>query len=138
MARSPETVWATLADFGEISRWAPNVAHSCLTSGHKEGVGSVRRVQIDRNALLERVTEWAPGREIRYSIEGLPSVVRSASNAWKLVRTDAGTTVTITSRIDTGPRPPQQVMARVIGRVLAKASRDMLEGLKAHLEQDTP
>ena len=98
----------------------------------------MRRVQIDRNALLERVTEWAPGREIRYSIEGLPSVVRSASNAWKLVRTDAGTTVTITSRIDTGPRPPQQVMARVIGRVLAKAARDMLEGLKAHLEQDTP
>ena len=137
IARSPETVWAAVADFGEISRWAPNVDHSCLTSAQSEGAGSVRRVQVDRNALLERVTEWEPGRQLCYSIEGLPPVVRSVTNTWKLDGTDGGTAVTITSRIDTGPRPPQQVVARVFGRVLAKASRRMLEGLKTHLEEDT-
>ena len=80
---------------------------------------------------------WEPGRQLCYSIEGLPPVVRSVTNTWKLDGTDGGTAVTITSRIDTGPRPPQQVVARVFGRVLAKASRRMLEGLKTHLEEGT-
>ncbi|NIR40417.1 MAG: SRPBCC family protein [Actinobacteria bacterium] len=134
IARSPEQVWAALADFGGISRWAPNVDHSCLTTGQHEGVGSVRRVQVGRNALLERVVEWEPGLHLGYRIEGLPPVVRSAVNTWRITGSGEATTVTLTSRIDAGPRPPQQVVARVFGRVLARSSRQMLAGLKAHVE----
>ena len=135
IARSPNDVWATLADFGAIGRWAPNVDHSCLAAQQGDGVGAVRRVQVGRNALLERVAEWEPGHKLAYSIEGLPPVVRSVINTWELEGSGAATTVTLTSRIDTGPRPPQQVVARVFGRVLGKASREMLAGLKNHLEE---
>jgi len=136
IARSPAAVWAALADFGDISRWAPNVEHSCLTTGQAEGAGAVRRVQVGRNALLERVVEWEPGHRLSYAIEGMPPVVRSVTNTWQLDGSDGSTAVTLTTRIDTGPRPPQQVVARVFGRVLAKASREMLTGLKTSLEAE--
>ena len=136
VARSPDEVWATLAQYDAISRWASNVDHSCLTTEQGEGVGAVRRVQVGRNVLLERVVEWEAGERLSYAIEGLPSVVRSVTNTWQLDATDGATAVTLTTRVDAGPRPPQLLIARVLGRVLARASREMLAGLKNHLEED--
>lgn len=135
IARPPAAVWAALADFGGIARWAPNVDHSCLATHRRDGVGAARRVQVGRNALLERVVEWKPDAMLSYSIEGLPPVLRSVINTWSLDGAGGSTTVTLTSRVDAGPRPPQQLVARLVGRVLAKASRDMLAGLKSHLEE---
>lgn len=136
IARSADHVWAALADFGGIGRWAPNVDHSCLTTEGSEGVGTTRRVQVGRIALLERVVEWEPGERLAYSIEGLPPVVRSVTTTWRVEGAGSATAVTVTSAVDTGPRPPQQLIARVVGRGLAKASRQMLAGLKTHLEED--
>lgn len=135
ITRPTHDVWAALADFGGISHWAPNVDHSCLTTEQGEGLGTTRRVQVGRTALLERVVAWEPGEVVAYSIQGLPPVVRSVTNTWRLEGAGSGTTVTLTSAIDTGPRPPQQVIGRVVARGLAKASREMLAGLKAHLEE---
>lgn len=135
IARLPEDIWAVLADFGGISRWAPNVDHSCLATSQREGAGTVRRVQVGRNALLERVVEWEPGERLAYAIEGLPPVVRAAVNTWSLEADSGATRVTLRTRVDTGPRPPQHLVARAIGRVMGKASVQMLAGLKAHLEE---
>jgi uncharacterized protein YndB with AHSA1/START domain len=135
IACPPEDVWAVLADFGGISRWAPNVDHSCLTTSQREGAGAVRRVQVGRNALLERVVEWEPGERLAYAIVGLPPVVRAAVNTWSLEADSGATRVTLRTRVDTGPRPPQHLVARAIGRVMGKASVQMLAGLKAHLEE---
>ncbi len=135
IARSPDHVWAALADFGGISRWAPNVDHSCLATERCEGVGTMRRVQVGRTALLERVVEWQPGERLAYSIEGLPAVVRSVTNTWQVEGAGSATTVTLTSAVDAGPRPPQQLIARVVGKSLVKASREMLAGLRTHLEE---
>ena len=144
--RQPASVvWAVLADFEAISRWAPNVDHSCLTTSTADGVGATRRIQTGRTTVLETVTDWEPERCLAYSITGLPTVIRSVTNTWRLAdrgTTTGGTTeVTLTTSIDTGPRPPQQVIARVVGRALARASRQMLAGLDAHvrtLGQGTP
>ncbi len=135
IARSPDQVWVALADFGAIGRWATNVDHSCLTTERHEGVGTTRRVQVGRTVLLERVVAWDPGGRLAYRIEGLPPVVRSVTNTWRLDGAGSATTVTLTSAVDTGPRPPQQLIARVVGKGLAKASRQMLAGLKTHLEE---
>lgn len=135
IARPRDDVWAALADFGDMSRWAPKVDHSCLTTHDGDGVGAVRRVQVGRNALLEHIIAWEPGVRLAYSIEGLPPVIRSVVNTWTLTGADQSTTVTLTTRIDTGPRPPQQLVARVFGRAMAKTSRQMLAGLKTHLEE---
>lgn len=134
IACSPDEVWAALGDFGAIAQWAPNVGHSCLTTAQAEGIGMVRRVQIGRNALLEGIVDWEPGERLAYSIEGLPPVVRSVVNTWALSGDGESTVVTLTSAVDAGPRPPQQLAARVFAKALAKASREMLAGLKAHVE----
>ncbi len=133
---STDQVWAALGDFGAIARWAPNVDHSCLTTEQSKGVDCVRRVQVGRNALLERVTDWHEQEQLSYVIVGLPPVVRSAVNTWALEAHGDSTMVTLRTRVITGPRPPQQLVGRVLGRVLAKASREMLDGLKAHVERD--
>ena len=51
----PERVWEVLADFGSIADWVPLIQHSCLLSDQAERPGAVRRVQIARQTLVERV-----------------------------------------------------------------------------------
>jgi uncharacterized protein YndB with AHSA1/START domain len=139
---SPEQVWSTLAAYGEISRWVPEVDHSCLlrTVGDDRelGVGVVRRNQIGRLTVLERVTSWEEPERLAYSIEGLPKVVRTATNEWVLEPIDeAATRVSIASTVDCGPRPPQELVSRVVAGRLAKTSVAMLDGLARHLARTT-
>ena len=138
VARPPDLVWEVLADFGAISRWAPNVNHSCLTTDQKTGVGATRRVQVGRNALLESVVGWEPGHQLAYTIEGLPPVLRSVTNEWEIGGSARSTRVTLTSHIDAGVRPPQELVARIVGLVMARASRQMLAGLKSDVEEAHP
>ena len=133
IAASPAEVWAALADFAAISSWAANVDHSCLMSEQTEGVGMFRRIQAGRMTLLERVVSWEPDVCLSYELEGLRAIVRSATNTWTIEATATGSMVTLTSRADAGPRPPQQLIAKAVGRKLAQASDQMLSGLKAKL-----
>lgn len=131
-------VWAVLADFGGIVRWAPIVDHSCLLSAQREGVGTVRRIQSGRRTLVERVVEWVDGERLSYVVEGLPPVVRSLRNTWQLDDgdgSDGSTQITLTSSVDVGPRPPQKLAAKVLTRQLSKASQQMLHGLDDHLRK---
>jgi len=129
-----EQVWRVLGDFGAIASWAPNVDHSCLLTECTEGVGAVRRIQSGRVTLRETVKAWEPGKSLSYMIIGLPSVVRAATNTWRLDGSGGTTTVTIISEVDCGPRPPQRVIARVVGRRLAAASEQMISGLTERCE----
>ena len=126
---SPADVWAVLADFGDISQWAGNVDHSCLLSDQTEGVGMTRRIQTDRSTVVETVVTWEPGSMLSYRIGGLPPVIRSVTNTWLLVDSHDTTTVSLTTEIDAGPRPPQQLIAKAVGKRLASASEQMLDGL---------
>jgi carbon monoxide dehydrogenase subunit G len=128
-----EAVWQVLAAFDRIADWAPNVDHSCLLTDQEWGVGAVRRVQIGRAVLTETVQSWEPGSSLSYTITGLPTVVRSVVNTWRLDPFGAASRVTLTTDIDIGRRPPQLLIARIIGRKLAEASDEMLDGLVAHI-----
>lgn len=128
-------VWAVLADFGEIARWAPIVDHSCLLSAQQEGVGTVRRIQSGRRTLLEEVVEWVDGERLSYVVEGLPSAVRSLRNTWQLDDGGGSTQVTLTSSVDAGQRPPQKLVAQALSRQLSKVSNQMLHGLDDHLRK---
>lgn len=129
----PDAVWDVLSDFATISAWAPDVDHSCLLSDQTEGVGMVRRIQTGRSTLRETVTRWEPGIALAYTITGLPPVIRSLTNEWSLALDGSGTSVTVTTTVDAGPRPPQQAVARVIARKVATATNAMLAGLAEHL-----
>jgi uncharacterized protein YndB with AHSA1/START domain len=136
IAARPERIWDVLADFGAISSWAGNVDHSCILFSGADGVavGTARRVQVKRDALVERITEFDPPRALAYDIEGLPSRVRRVINRWTIAPSGPGSSVTLTSTVEIGSRPAQKLAERVLARFLARQSDVMLAGLANRLE----
>lgn len=135
IAGEPQTVWAQLADFGSLATWAPNVDHSCLLEHGDGPVGATRRVQVGRDTLVERITEFSPLTALAYDIEGLPRRLRRVSNRWTLSPSASGlTTVTLTSVVEIGTNPLAHLAERAVCRMLARQSDVMLDGLKAQVE----
>lgn len=139
IAAPVEDIWNVLADFGSISAWAGNVDHSCVLHAGRNGqpVGTARRVQVKRDALVERITEFEPPRALAYDIDGLPRRLRSVSNRWTLGPAGARpleTWVTLTSTVEIGPRSIHKLAERVLCRFLARQSDTMLAGLANRLE----
>lgn len=130
---SVEDVWAVLADFESISTWADFVDHSSLMTEQAEGVGTKRRIQMDRTTVVETITAWEPGVAFSYSITGLPPVIKSVTNTWRIGASGNSTMVWVTTEVETGRRPPQLAIANGVARRLAKSSDAMLAGLAAHL-----
>jgi hypothetical protein len=137
IAARPQQIWDVLADFGAISSWADNVDHSCILFSGADGaaVGTARRVQVKRDALVERITEFDPPRALAYDVEGLPSRVRGMTNRWTLGPGPSDSTVvTLTSTVEIGAGPAEKLAERVLCRFLARQSDAMLAGLANRLE----
>jgi uncharacterized protein YndB with AHSA1/START domain len=123
VAAPASTVWEVLADFGGLARWAPVVSHSRLITTGAVGVGSVRRVQIHRQALLEEIVDWNPPHRLGYRIRGLP-IVRDAVTTWEVADSAGGCELRVGTRV-LGPLP----VSRLVARVLDRADRQMLRAL---------
>ena len=137
IAASAQKIWAVLADFGALSSWADNADHSCILFRGADGgpVGTARRVQIKREALVEQITEFDPPRALSYDIEGLPTALRRVTNRWTVTPTDGESSiVTLTSTVEIGPHSPQRLAEHVFCRFLARESGSMLAGLANRLE----
>jgi uncharacterized protein YndB with AHSA1/START domain len=134
---APHDIWDVLADFGSISSWAGNVDHSCILTHGRDGrpEGTARRIQAGRNTLVETITEFDPTRALSYDIEGLPKRLRNVANRGTLQPTADGTDVTLTSTVEIGSRPNQQLAERALCRVLARQSDVMLAGLAKRMEK---
>jgi carbon monoxide dehydrogenase subunit G len=127
----PAAVWAVLADFGSLSRWADGVDHSCLLNGdhHLESVGLTRRVQSGRDTFVETITAFDPPRTLAYDIAGVPRAF-SVANRWNLEpRADGTTTVTLTSVIQTASALWRPLGEQVFTRLMAKRSEALLSSL---------
>jgi len=136
IAADPNAVWDVLADFGSISSWADNIDHSCILNHGDEPIGTTRRVQIGRNALVEQITEFEPARTLAYDVDGLPKRLRRFNNRWSLRPADNGTTiVTLTSTVEIGSGPLQKLAERLVCRVQVRQSDLMLAGLANRLEK---
>jgi carbon monoxide dehydrogenase subunit G len=136
IAADPKEVWDVLADFGSISSWADNIEHSCILTQRSEPVGTTRRVQIGRDALVEQITEFEAVRALAYDVDGLPKRVRRFNNRWSLRPADNGATViTLTSTVEIGSGPLQKLAERALCRVQVRQSDIMLAGLANRLEK---
>jgi hypothetical protein len=136
IAADPQSVWDVLADFGSISSWADNIDHSCILNQGSESIGTTRRVQIGRNALVETITEFDTTRALAYDVEGLPKHVRRFNNRWSLRPVaNGGTIVTLTSTVEIGSGPMRKLAERAVCRVQVRQSDIMLAGLANRLEK---
>jgi len=97
------------------------------------GVGAVRRIQTGGATVLETINVWEPEQSLGYEITGLPPVIKQVTNTWRLNPIGSQTEVTLTTDVDAGHRPPQQLIAKVVGKKLGEASEEMLAGLTAAL-----
>jgi uncharacterized protein YndB with AHSA1/START domain len=130
-------IWDVLADFGSISSWADNADHSCILFSGADGgpLGTARRVQVKRDTVVERITEFDPPRALAYDIEGLPSRLRRVTNRWTLAARGGGSTaVTLTSTVEIGSRPAQRLAERVLCCFVARQSDVLLAGLANRME----
>jgi hypothetical protein len=136
VAANPKEVWDVLADFGSISSWADNIDHSCILSNGSEPVGTTRRVQIGRNTLVERITEFDPTWALAYDVEGLPKRLHRFTNRWTLRAIQGGNTVvTLTSTLEIGSGAMQRLAERALCRVQVRHSDVMLAGLANRWER---
>lgn len=135
MAR-PQAVWDVLADFGSLSSWADDADHSCILNQGPDGVavGTTRRVQMGRNALVERIVEFDSPTVLSYDVEGLPSRLRHVVNRWTLRQAGRATEVTLTSRAEAGSGPVARAAEWVVCRAMAKHSDSLLAALARRTE----
>lgn len=144
VAAEPRAVWDVLADFGSISSWAGNVDHSCILEHGVDGspLGMSRRVQVGRNALVERITAFTPPSAtwpsvLGYDIEGLPRRLRRLANRWDVRPAgDGRTEVRVTSTVEIGANLLARAAENIVCRAMAKQSDAMLTGL-AHEVEDS-
>ena len=135
ISADPAAAWKVLADFGSLSSWVPMIQHSCLISEQDQGVGTARRVRIAQQTLVERVEVWEPTSTLGYTIEGLPPMVGATRNTWRLIPTDAGTDVRLTTEIETGRNPIRKAIANKVFERMSMASKFMLAGLATATSQ---
>ncbi len=129
ISAQPQPIWDVLADFGELSSWADGIDHSSVLNAHPDNVGTSRRVQVGRNALVETITVFEPASTLAYDIEGLPRWLGTLENRWTLRPAGGATEVTVTSTVTKGSGPLARLVEGVVGRVMAKQSDAMLAGL---------
>ena len=132
----PQAIWDVLADFGSLSSWVDDVDHSCILTHGVDGTasGTTRRVQVGRNVLVERISEFDPTVALAYHVEGLPSRLRTVVNRWTLRAAGTSTEVTVTSTVEIGAGPRAGAAEWAVCRTMAKLSESMLTGLARRTE----
>jgi hypothetical protein len=131
----PSDIWATLASFDSIARWAPNVNHSCLLTEQDSGVGASRRIQQGNTVVIETVTVWEPPHCLEYRIDGLPPRIGNVFNRWEVGGHDGHSDVMLTARAGEGARGPAKLAAKAVGVALGRVNATMLNGLAKQFDQ---
>lgn len=132
----PERVWATLADLGSISRWNPGVRSSEVTSGARSGEGARRHCELPGGRYLdERATDWREGESFRIRIVDSNLPLKSSSVRFAIEPAGDGTRVTVEPEYELrGGRLGRLLDRVVVRRLYVRGFRDLLAGLKYHVE----
>lgn len=128
-----ERVWAVLADFGGIGKWAPNVAHSASLTAASNGVGCERSCEIPQvGSLREKIIEWDEGKGYRYEVSAIPGTpARSASTTWSTREEGDQTVVELASQFQLVGNEDDNKMFLEQTRMLMSTT---LAGLKQFVE----
>jgi len=146
---SPERIWEVLSDLTAMRDYMPGIETVALTSERSEGVGASRHcVFKDGVELSERVAQWREGAGYvleTTAFKGVPMLsnvitfeIQDSTSSWADV--DAGhagetTTVKQSMRYEMKGGIFAPLVEKMAGRMMRKALRGALEGLKAQVER---
>jgi uncharacterized protein YndB with AHSA1/START domain len=133
-----QDVWAALADIGTIATWNPGLIGSHRTNDI-DGVGGARHCDISsKHSLTEHVVEFEPATAITFRITDSTLPFKTADISFTLIdsRVGTGTEVTVSPTYTLRYGPIGRLLDTVAVRRSYRAGmRELLEGLKRHLEQ---
>ena len=133
-----QDVWAALADIGNIAAWNPGLIGSHRTNDI-DGVGGARHCDISaKHSLTEHVVEFEPETAITFRITDSTLPFKTADIAFTLTdsRQLPATEVTVSPTYTLKYGPIGRILDTVAVRRSYRAGmRELLEGLKRHLEQ---
>ena len=134
---SSDDVWAALADIGSIAVWNPGVKESRQTSNGEVTYGAGRYCNLGgKNYLQEEVVTFEPPSHITFRIVDTNLPFDFADIRFTLSAEGEQTTVEVS--------PLYQLKFGVVGKLLdvllvkptyRKGMRDLLKGLKSHVEK---
>lgn len=138
VAATPASVWAALADVGNVEAWNPGIASARLTSETDQGVGVTRECVLSpMGTVQERITAWIDGRLMTveiYERKRMPAIRRALATI-ELVAGDGGTRVSCRLDYEVGLGPVGRGLnASVLRRMFTRSLIGMLAGLKHHVE----
>lgn len=94
--KSIDEAWQVLGpQFADVSKWASPVSHSEGSGQSFNGATCTERgCSTTLGALKEKLLEYSPaGHQLKYEVkEGMPSMVKYATNTWRLEPGPAGQT----------------------------------------------
>jgi len=132
-----EKTWEVLADWGAVSKWAPTITESHITTDAKRGVGAIRSCDhTQMGNIEEEVVAWEEGTSLSYDvIKGLPMPMKSLNNIWSVSGEGADSIVTLTMDFGMKFGPLGALMAALaVRRMMNKEMGLTLAGLKQYVE----
>ncbi|MEM9775988.1 MAG: SRPBCC family protein [Chloroflexota bacterium] len=131
-----DTVWATLADIGTISKWNPGVIESHATTDGPVNLGSTRHCNLGSNNFLdEKVVVWKPNEQLTMRIIDTNMPFQQADIHFFLNETEGFTTVTVSPEYKLKYGFVGKMLDKLfVARTYEKGMGNLLAGLKAHIE----
>lgn len=130
----PQMIWAVLADYPNVYRWAPMVLASRQASPEATGEGAARTCQVPGfGSLTETVRQWDDGEGFSFDWEAT-GPVKGGRSRWEVQGHGAGSRVSVRVDAETRYGPLGALMGHTVlrfmmGRILA----DALQGLVHHV-----
>ena len=131
-----DKVWEVLADIGGIYKWNPGVSHSYSTSEDGRGDGATRHCDLTRGGYLEeRAADWHEAESFKIDVYETNLPLRSNVVQFSVDADGDRTIVGIAPEYRIKFGLLGLVMDRlVLPRLFKKGMKDMLAGLKYHVE----
>jgi ligand-binding SRPBCC domain-containing protein len=129
-------VWAALADFAGVAKWAPYMRSSRLLGQQSAGVGTRRAMRHAWGFRFEEcVTQWHDGKGFSFDVLQAPFPMQDVKESWAMAREDGWTVVSTQVRYGMRLGLVGRALDALLVRFLVRREmRAGLRGLKQYIE----
>jgi carbon monoxide dehydrogenase subunit G len=133
-----EDAWKVLAKLDDVQNFIDSISRSVYNTDQKEGVGASRTCDVDGfGTIVEEMVEWNDGESFSFTIEGGPTMMKSALSNWRLERkSEFQTTLHVTSTIEVRYGALGRLMEKfALGPKLGATLTSVVGQVKDHIER---